>query len=79
MSSLTGGIKLSKRILSSVYQQMLMDVELCEYTTINTHHGLYCYTHLPFGIASAPDTFQKAWIASYKGYSMSFATWMTSW
>ena len=57
MSSLTGGIKLSKRILSSVYQQMLMDVELCEYTTINTHHGLYCYTRLPFGIASALDTF----------------------
>ena len=53
MSSLTGGLKFSKLNLSSAYQQMPLDKDSREYMAINTHHGLYRYTQLPFGIASA--------------------------
>ena len=36
-----------------------LDEDSKEYTTINTHKGLYRYNHLPFGVASAPSIFQR--------------------
>ena len=60
MTSLTGARKFTKLDLSLVYQQMALTDESKKFLTINTHRGLYQYTRLPFGVASAPAIFQKA-------------------
>ena len=43
--------------LAQAYTQMELDEESRQYVAINTHHGLYQYLRLPFGIASAPAVF----------------------
>ena len=59
MVSLTGGKKFTKLDLSSAYQQMPLEEESQSFVTVNTHRGLYQYSRLPFGVASAPVIFQK--------------------
>lgn len=59
-TSLSGGQKFSKLDLKHAYQQMMLDNDSRKYVTINTHKGLYCYSKLPFRIASAPAIFQRA-------------------
>ena len=58
-ASLSGGKKFTKIDLSQAYQQLLLDQNSKELTTINTHQGLCRYTRLPFGVASAPAIFQR--------------------
>ena len=48
---------------------MELEVTAKELVTINTHKGLYQYTRLPFGIASAPALFQKTMDAILQGLS----------
>ena len=58
-ASLAGGKKFSKLDLIQAYLQMLLEEESREHVTLNTHMGLYRYTCLPFGIASAPAILQR--------------------
>ena len=67
MTCLSGGRRFTKLDLSSAYQQMLLEEKSCPFVTINTHRGLYQFTRLPFGIASAPAIFQKAMDAILQG------------
>lgn len=59
LSSLAGGKAFTKLDLSNAYQQMELDDEAKQYTTINTHKGLFQYNRVPYGIKSAPIIFQR--------------------
>ena len=66
-ATLAGGTLFSKIDLSQAYNQVLLEPESREYLTVNTHKGLYRYTRLPFGVASAPS---RSWKRYYIGYPM---------
>ena len=59
LARLAGGKLFSKLDMSQAYQQLLLDDESKKYSVINTHRGLFRYNRLPFGIASAPEIFQR--------------------
>lgn len=56
---LSGGISFSKIDLSDAYCQLEVDEPSKRFLVINTHRGLFQYTRLPFGVASAPAVFQR--------------------
>ena len=58
-TTLVGGQKFTKLDLTQAYQQMPLEENAKELVTINMHQGLYQFTRLPFGIASAPAIFQQ--------------------
>ena len=59
LTTLGGSQKFTKLDISQAYQQLLLQDESKQYTTINTHKGLYQYNRLPFGVSSAPGIFQR--------------------
>ena len=66
-TALTGGKKFTKLDLSQAYLQLALSEESTAYCTVNTHQGLYRYSRLPFGVASAPAMFQKIMDAILQG------------
>ena len=64
---LTGGQHFTKLDLSHALQPVNLGGRFRKFVTINTHKGLFCYTRLPFGVASAPVIFQKPWTKFCKG------------
>ena len=58
-STLAGGKAFTKLDLSRAYHQVILEPASCKYLIISTHKGLYQYTRLPFGVASAPSHFSE--------------------
>lgn len=58
-ATLARGKYFSTLNLSHAYNKHILEEDSQQYFTINTHPGLYRYTRLPFGVASAPAVFQK--------------------
>ena len=69
-AAVSGGKVFSKLDLSLAYLQLQLDKSSKEYITINTHHGLYSFTCLPFGVASAPAIFRHTMETVLKGLPM---------
>ena len=58
-SKLGGGQYYSKIDLSHAYQQIPLEENSQKLTTITTQKGLFVYTRLCYGVASAPGIFQR--------------------
>ena len=59
-ATLAGGKTFSKLDLQHAYLQLPLETNSKQYTTINTHRGLFQYNRPPFGVSSAPGIFQRA-------------------
>ena len=55
--------------MANAYPQLPLDEALKQYTTINTHEGLFQYNRLPFGVSSASAIFQRAMETFLQGYT----------
>ena len=67
---LSGGQTFTTLDLSHAYLQLELEEESQELVTINTPKGLYKYTRLPFGVASAPAIFQRTMESVLQGLPM---------
>ncbi|XP_037518699.1 uncharacterized protein K02A2.6-like [Rhipicephalus sanguineus] len=66
-SALSGGQKFTKLDLRDAYQYLVLQEASRKYVTISTTMGLFQYTRLPFGVASAPAIFQREMDNLFRG------------
>ncbi|XP_037572404.1 uncharacterized protein K02A2.6-like [Dermacentor silvarum] len=66
-SALSGGQKFTKLDLRDAYHQLVLQDASRKYVTISTTLGLFQYTRLPFGVASAPAIFQREMDNLFRG------------
>ncbi|KAM7309441.1 uncharacterized protein ISCGN_013072 [Ixodes scapularis] len=66
-SALSGGQKFSKLDLRDGDQQLVLQDAARKYVTISATMGLFKYTRLPFGLASAPAIFQREMDNLFRG------------
>ena len=59
LAEIGGGKWFTKLDLTQAYTQLELEEDSKQYTTINTHQGLYRFNRLPYGISSAPGIFQR--------------------
>ena len=59
LASINNGIIFSKLDLSNAFQPLELDNDSKRFVTISTQRGLYQYNRLPFGVLSAPASFQR--------------------
>jgi len=57
--AMNGGQKFTMIDLAQAYNQVPLDDESKDLTTIHTHKGLYRVSRLPYGVASSPAIFQS--------------------
>ena len=58
LDALSGGKLFGKLDLASGYWQVLVNPEYTHKTAFATHLGLYEFLHMPYGLKTAPHTFQ---------------------
>ena len=71
-AKLNGCTLFSKLDLSAAYNQLRLEEGSRQLTTITTPYGLYRYTVLPFGIATAPAMFQQTMDKMLAGLTQTF-------
>ena len=59
LDALSGGKKFAKLDLASGYWQVLVNPEHVHKTAFATHLGLYEFLRMPYGLRTAPQTFQR--------------------
>ena len=72
LDALVGAQYFSTLDLASGYHQISMDPRDQHKTAFTTHFGLYEYTRMPMGLASAPATFQRLMQATMSDFAFQF-------